>query len=431
MDLGSASKDMRAMEKVQTINELLHKKRMEIGRDIAEFTARKEKEYAAFEEMLRTRSEEGAREKELQDEATMRDFNDNKEVTRSHRKNGVPHIVNEIFQAERNGVGFQNSSATNISQQSLSSEQVGRFEPINIESPSNSTAPKGTPVHEREAEFRGLFTPSYLPLLDSSTHDYAIGPRKPLNSSARSEGEQRPSRDSASIIVSKAIRPTTAISASASPENNHTFLVNTPPEESFLRTSSSRSDTFIGSRRSSLRDPRHPRSSKRVLFSIDNVLVSPSTAPAKRSMSSINQAHSPELDNVPQCYENIAASTATDESRSRNLSRGSSREDRSSSPSIEGNTLHRFRPFRHSLNLKGGAPIFAGDDFETVDYEDDLFTFDEDLDIGEMEHAEKSEGNLRSDEEEEDKKGVDISSSPHAGSLPIEIKWPVRPDPRK
>lgn len=436
MDLNTGIEKITVNGEARPIEEILNQKRKEIDQDIADFTAQKEKEYTAFEKMLRAQDGKTIDEEDLQGVSTMRDVKEDSDIGMHHKETGLPIEMNEGISVNRNGARRQSSSynpvATNISQHPESAQPLGIYTSIGLGSPSDSGASQVTPIHEREAEFQGLFTPSYLPLLDSSTHDFAIGPRMSPSTQTRSNAEPSLLRDSPSLISSQAAKPPMMISSSASPENPHSFLVNTPQEESHLRRSSSRSDTSIASLRSSLRDPKHPRSSKRVLFSIDNVVVSPSTAPIKQRTNSIPRVQSSELDNIPQGFEKIAAGTIKGEIQdSGGLIRSNLRKSKSNSPPADSATLYKSRPFRRSSNLKGGVSFIAGDDFETVDYEDDLFTFDEDIGIGELEHADKNHGNFGSDEEEEEKKDADVSSSPHAGSLPIEIKWPVRQDPRK
>lgn len=68
------------------------------------------------------------------------------------------------------------------------------------------------------------------------------------------------------------------------------------------------------------------------------------------------------------------------------------------------------------------------DDFESVTYEDDLFTFDEDVRLRVPDDTEKGGNDFESEDEDGGKAKAITSSSPHAGSLPIEIKWPVRRD---
>lgn len=76
----------------------------------------------------------------------------------------------------------------------------------------------------------------------------------------------------------------------------------------------------------------------------------------------------------------------------------------------------------------------GGDEFVSVGLDDDMFTFDEDLDLDlDLDEfksiEEKREGLVSSEEDDERGGGKDhdpaAASSPHAGSLPIEIKWPA------
>lgn len=429
MDFNTPRKELKVNGEIRAIDEILNQKRKEIDQDIADFTAEKENEYNIFEKMLRAQRGPTIDEESLQNILNMRGVKEDSGITKHQKESRLPIGVKEEMLMNRNSNGTQlHSVATNISKHPEHIGSLGIFTSIDPASPSDSAASKGTPVHEREAEFRGLFTPSYLPLLDNVTHDFTISPRKHLFTQTRPKEGVGLLRSSPSITSSQTAEPIRMISSSASAENIHSSSPNVPlGESSHLRRSLSPSDT----RRSSLRDPKHPRSSKHVLFSIDNVVVSPITAPLKQRTNSIPRVQSSELDNIPQGFEKIAAGTIKGEThQSGGLNGTNLRSNKSSSLPTDNATLYKSRPFRRSSNLKGGVSFVTSDDFETVDYEDDLFTFDEDVGMGELEHADKSHGDFGSDEEE-DKKDIDVSSSPHAGSLPIEIKWPVRQDPRK
>ena len=85
-------------------------------------------------------------------------------------------------------------------------------------------------------------------------------------------------------------------------------------------------------------------------------------------------------------------------------------------------------------NLPKDAPFAGGaDDFEHLE-NDDLFIFDEDI----GRRSKKKHQETDPEDEYDDNMGVDekdskdslTASSPHAGSLPIEIKWPGRREDR-
>lgn len=426
MNLNSISDTKKLAREMRMVDEILKEKRKEIDRDIAAFIAQKENEYTEFEKLLWTHDEKSGGRGNLRDLNIAKYTEKVGESTESHEapSNGdKPH-------------GFSLSpTVTNVSLRSFPHKLAESFVPIDPGSPGNLGASEGTPTHEREAEFQGLFTPSFLPLLDSSIRDHAHSPSKPpksVDNQTISEAKSSSVQTSPSHLASSMTRPVYTASSSAPPDTYHASLTNTSQRGSPIRRSSSRSDMSIASPRSSLRDPKHPRSSKRVLFSIDNVVVSPSTAPAKQQSDIIPQVHSFDLDNIPQGFENIAAGTIKPEIGTREGTVTSkSKKYKVDSAPAEGTMLYKSRPFRRSSNLKGGIPIMPNDDFEALDYEDDLFTFDEDIGIGELEHADKINGSSGSDEEDEERKDIDVSGSPHAGSLPIEIKWPVKQDPRK
>ncbi len=83
------------------------------------------------------------------------------------------------------------------------------------------------------------------------------------------------------------------------------------------------------------------------------------------------------------------------------------------------------QPFLTGVGIR--SPFLGGDDFERIETEDDLFAFDEDLTSGK---SEGEEGDRKAkitgyDENEDSDEPLPVGS-PHAGSLPIEIKWPSR-----
>lgn len=78
------------------------------------------------------------------------------------------------------------------------------------------------------------------------------------------------------------------------------------------------------------------------------------------------------------------------------------------------------------------SPSLGADGFEHIRAEDDddLFAFDEDIRYRDEDQETQEEKDGEEDIEESAKVELLPTSSPHAGSLPIEIKWPGRKDPR-
>lgn len=145
-------------------------------------------------------------------------------------------------------------------------------------------------THERELEFRGLFTPHFLPLLESTGRSAEPTGSNLEPQSVRQENESLinappndlkfttlqstplPSRTSTHSPRSSLPRDVTSITnvqhlSSSTPARS-------PPSSSAARHSSIRTLTS-----------KKPRSPKRVLFEIDNVVVLPSSTPPPKSHS--------------------------------------------------------------------------------------------------------------------------------------------------
>ena len=83
------------------------------------------------------------------------------------------------------------------------------------------------------------------------------------------------------------------------------------------------------------------------------------------------------------------------------------------------------QPFPTGVSIN--SPFLGGDDFERIETEDDLFAFDEDLTIGKSGGEEGDrEATITGSDDNEDGDESLPAGSPHAGSLPIEIKWPSK-----
>ena len=279
--------------------------------------------------------------------------------------------------------------------------------------------------HERELEFKGLFTPTYLPLLNA--------PRR--NSSPRVEEAGQVSEDktaateteqSTANFSSSSTFPNSHISSSPSPPHTRPFSASVPRQPSHRRRTSSRSDISI-SLRSSLRDPNQTRSPKRVLFSLDNDVVSPSTSPIVQRSKPDGEAHL--VQRVSQPFGNFgpaAVGNFGDNSPDTVQSNTAPVVTSSTKGGTIGSDIHIPSSTR-LLEIHDTSPTTGGDDFERIDADDELFTFDEDMNSVEaiVESKHNSEDDWGTDDGERIGEPM-TASSPHAGSLPIEIKWPQR-----
>ena len=370
--------------------EALLRKRQAIDKEIAAFAAQKEEEYKQFEDSITSGAEADIVPSEIDPALT-------------------PELRN--LQALRNGgPANEDLEGDDINTQSRTARSI-----------------------ERDDELEKVFGPSFLPLLEKV-------PRESSRLSAETGSNIRHdiARKNEGGCSTLATLPTSPLPL-LSPLRSVSFSA---PQGKPIhrRRSSSRSDISVGSLRSSLRDPQQPRSPKRVLFSIDNVVVSPSTSPFQERPT---RSHSLPVraGSAPQSLVvDVRASKFTKDTR------GSSRWQKvvpATSiqdivpPSLSGARANRQRIVSYASDItsnpaQGPLDFTAGDDFENVDIEEDVFGFDDRVNA--KKPASTSKFDLDEDfGSDEDRVGDDgiTSTSPHAGSLPIEIKWPIRPDPRK
>lgn len=352
--------------------------------------------------------------------------------------------------------------------------------------------------HEREQEFSGLFTPSFLPLMGerNAQEERERLARKPLTEIAfrdredyervrlkkekgreltdeeelgvqREEDErvklekewrdgEEESRDEAKRMAAAAARlkeegkeaskehsnakraaqPMLSSSAEyrrsgmASPPATpaRPLSSSVPPQHALdQRRLSSRSDASMDGLRSSLRNSREPRSPKRVQFSIDDAVVSPSTSPIARRAGKSTAANATVPAMGSKGFERFEVLKGQ-------------REGKTSTNGVEGTTSSTannanssFDSYAQSFDSQPNTTLpsstSAEESFDILDNDDDVFSFDEDL------SSKENGGGTQFDEEEafddddqEPEKGDGqplTGSSPHAGSLPIEIKWPA------
>lgn len=439
MDL-PGMKTFHNLEDMQlAVVEALDQKRRDIAREIAEFRAMKDKEFVGFEQQLR------AAEKKLVDqEHIQKNAEPEQTGTESLEKVGELDRGQELVAVV--GAGLDTRGKEHLTDGSNQLRQPNSL-PNGITDSGTQRAQRppsfgAADSHEREVEFHGLFTPSFLPLLDGSTRKQKDWPGKPaLKLSILPQGRRSSLRNSATVS-SPASFPPSIISSLDSPPKTRQFSTSAPREQALYQgRRSSNSDVSPTRLRSSLRNPTQPRSPKRVLFSIDNLVVAPSTSPEfqKRSPPA-SKFRVPGIDNVPRGFEIVAAGNTKEPQ----LSAGSwdttsttgSAMNQSSAMSIANRKpiVYSSSPYQNSSGMatKPRPRKIAGDEFVSVGLDDDLFTFDEDLDLDldefkSIEEKPESSAGSEDDDEEGRNKYVDpmAASSPHAGSLPIEIKWPA------
>ena len=407
-----------------SISQVLQQKRVQLEQEIADFTTKKEDEFRSFEQEY------------------LQAFRNERGLT--SRDNGVPR-------PETNGQPLDEVPRTRKTALSLSSnlerpsQEDGDENVASVDEQDGSNHTRTMPSlsklpqygeglsfsqrHERESEFKGLFTPSYLPLLSNQGIGSNLDSRERRQCSEDKQSSSRSQQNTASLS-SSATLPGLHVGFSQSPSPARPLSASVPKEPAHHRSASSRSDISLTSLRSSLRDPKQPRSPKRVLFSLDNIVVSPSTSPAaQRSKMGENTVHST-TPNVPRplgsfgpiAIEGIGgnslntlqdhkvqpASTFTGDGTNFGNNAGASASTR-------------------SVGKIDMSPIIGGDDFETIDADEELFTFDEDMNSGRAEVEANSDADDDPGSEDDEQNGEALmASSPHAGSLPIEIKWPQK-----
>ena len=415
--------DLEAEQKENQITEALERKRRQLDQDIAEFKMEKEHEYRVFERKLRGRSKE----------------NGGQDTSQSQRKRGRPKQKSATA-----GVGnLQKEEAKDMQRESDNKKpsregpDPDRFTMNRLKSsPGGSPHPPGRlteRLHERGKDFDRILTPKYLPLLGGTSANQGSSSNEVVRTLLFSSEDRSPARNSSSAVFSSSAETVHPPLTSPPLPPTRPLSSSVPPEKSLHhRSDSSRSDTSIASLRSSLRDPKQPRSPKRVLFSIDDTLVSPSTSPiAQRSKAEtpakpadcIDPTGKPENLEVVRDHNGIGH--ATNRSESSGLSSSSSSALESGRTAI----LLTFGRGAESNLLKASPSATEAEDFEHLE-SDDLFSFDEDLGRTSKRKSQKTdlEGEYDEDMEMYEKKSDDplTASSPHAGSLPIEIKWPRR-----
>jgi len=397
----------------------LDRKRKQLDLEIAEFKANKDEEYRLFEQQF------GA----VRAAQDRRDVGD--DTGKSLEERGR-HLEQESSLGE---AVLENGSTGKIQN---GSDGGGIDSQPQISYLSDVTNVQKDPLvgsflhaHEREEEFRGLFTPSYLPLLENIPQGQRRGSREAhLSPLFNTHEPSTTSHNTAQGFSSSATLPTSSFNASPPPPPARPLAASVPHGEDLHE----RRDNSIASLRSSMRDPKASRSPKRVLFSIDDVVVSPSTSPvAQRSNKGLSSKTVRLFDMPPISQKDDNARNGKYQGYrvmdwETNLSTTS---EKYGSHGVPPSAIPNGRPSVSTTLTQpqpagNDSPSTGGEEFEHVNDEDELFTFDEDIDLGDFEdQKENGDGDPRSDEEEDRKEEIP-ESSPHAGSLPIEIRWPVK-----
>lgn len=407
-----------------SVSQVLQQKRAELEQEIADFASRKEDEFRSFERRY------------LHDfPERLKTWSSNADVLCS-RING--HLQDPCRSAEKDALPWSNvlerDTQENSEKSALTANGGGSLNQERgmsslPEQPRLPQALSFSQCHERELEFKGLFTPTYLPLLNaprrSSSPRVEEAGRVSAEKTAANETQQSTAKFSSSATF-----PGTHIGSSPSPPHARPFSASVPKQPSHRRRTSSRSDMSI-SLRSSLRDPNQARSPKRVLFSLDNDVVSPSTSPIMhRSKPDGVAVLPPRMSQPLGSFGPAAVGNFGDNSSDTAQSNTAQVSTSSTNGGTIGYDIHTPLSTR-LLGVGDTSPTIGADDFERIDTDDELFTFDEDMNSIEavVESKHSSEDDWGTDDGERIGEPM-AASSPHAGSLPIEIKWPQRLQPR-
>lgn len=197
---------------------------------------------------------------------------------------------------------------------------------------------------------------------------------------------------------------------------------------------SSRSDASIDRRRSSLKNAREPKSPKRVQFSIDDTVVSPSTSPvASRCDDAVyrNPTNPAKGAKGFEKFEVLRGQRA--DKTSTNGMEGSKGGGSllAGTPAIPDSADSSFGSYIQSIGRQSDTSLHLStgteEPFDLLDNDEDVFEFDENIGArgSSLARDSKEEDTMDDDdvEPENDDKPSLTGSSPHAGSLPIEIKW--------
>ena len=417
----------------------LDKKRRELDKEIAAFKARKDDEYRLFEKNLKAYymnigelpavdEEPGIKAESFVKPTETKAAVQTPMPQQKEKGEHTQEKKNETIGAPSQSVQGLHGAASTHRPASCRGGSPG---------PSESAKRKRQP-HEHERELYGVFTPNYLPLLDSRTRE---GDRRTSNElleavNLEKKESSTPKRSTAAVLSSSAEYHNQPMS-SPPPPPARPLSASVPQDESLgHRRSSSNSGDPMGNRRSSLRNPKEPRSPKRVLFSINDTVVSPSTSPVAQRSNPITSDKTIRLQGGFQkndSFENVKGKQDTVSPVNKSATATASVLATSFSGPSSGwsSSISPLRWAYESENRNKNSPLVGGDDFEHVDRDEDLFAFDEDLDAVNSRKVkeEDTQGPNSADEEAvEDVKSQKtlVGGSPHAGSLPIEIKWPGR-----
>lgn len=370
LNMGSIGAMLSAPFGTARFFDTLHKKRQSLDHEVEEYKALKDEEYRKFEAELR---------KVIQDQVEATAVSSNAGLTAS------PSQADSNGLESRRNSGGRSPTGTMLDR--LRSEDGVRLQKEEDSktpsAPVQTTEPvPDTPSHDREIEFQGLFTPKYLPLLEDPnrySRKKATRSSSPPSDKPAELPNGRP--ENPTPLSSSATLPTTRFSPFPSSMQSPKFSNSAPrPRLQDLRRLSSGSDTSLTSLRSSLKQPKSPRSAKHVLFSIDNTVLSPSTSPVIHRSGKVPPIPFSGLTDLPTSTGNVPNGNAERIQAEQARPRGSVSEATSHFPRSPVRSYHQLVEPTVMPSSDGAA------DFEDVTpNEDALFSFDEDSNTGDKE----------------------------------------------
>ncbi|MCJ1324515.1 conserved oligomeric Golgi complex component [Thelotrema lepadinum] len=292
---------------------------------------------------------------------------------------------------------------------------------------------------DRELELRALFTPTFLPLLEDASHRQDHQDHNAESEDTSLELYQPLKKDRSRSDTSHLSSSLTVLPSLSKNKSDSDSATNNQPRLGLNERRSSSSPTGTGrTLRSSLRSPDHiPKERKHVLFAIDNKVISPSTSPAAtRNVGKLNEEAErtppipfsglrdfpfPEVE-APQLPVASPKSQPIPIAKTKEASKSSGESPRKKSYEdfvVPNEITPPDEIAAETLKMEASNPMFGLDgpesaEIDFVDYNDEEW---------------RAEGRATEKAEEEDMfedTAADIAASPHAGSLPVEIKWPYR-----
>ncbi|KAI9815445.1 MAG: hypothetical protein M1827_002579 [Pycnora praestabilis] len=282
----------------QYIMEAMEKKRKQLDMEIAKYKAEKEEEYRSFERDLRSRGRKPGKEND--------DGGGYKEVN-SAALEQMPKLKAPEPPTRPDTESGKGTQPVLIEQPDHLGDQQEEEE---NEASETGASGHRTPPHERELEFRGLFTPSFLPLLDSGDHGSTTGTISAPLLSPEITNVHRAStvtRDSLKRTASEPVSATSPSIVSLLTVSLPTRSPSSSPHRQGPPTSFLRNHSATASLPSSIRGhSQRPRSPKHVLFKLDDLVVRPAASFEQIKLEPSAEQHSTEQGSASESSEEMA-----------------------------------------------------------------------------------------------------------------------------